>query len=177
MYLIMGPAGAGKSVQGKKLVETRGFDWISTGVVLRAAMEDPKIRKRMEKGELLDDSIVEEIVATSLKKTEDPSKVILDGFPRDHHQARWLVGFCRGGDMSVGGVIHITIDSEVAKKRLMARGRKDDNEGAINNRFKEYQDITKPILEYYKEQGFKISEIDGDQEVDVVHGEILEALK
>lgn len=176
MYLIMGPAGAGKSVQGQMLVDSLGLEWVSTGAVLRAAMEDPEIRKKMEHGELLDDSTVEEIVAKALKASDDSTKIILDGFPRDHHQARWLVGFCRGGDMTVEGVIHLTIDETVAKERLMARGRTDDNEEAIARRFHEYQQVTKPILEYYQQQGYEISDINGDQSIDGVHSDIMKAL-
>ena len=177
MILIMGPAGAGKSVQGQKLVDTLGYTRLSTGAVLREAMQDPQIKERMEHGELLDDEIVEQIVAKALKQAEDPRKVILDGFPRDHHQARWLIGFCAGGDMSIEAVIHLNIDLEVARTRLLGRGRTDDHTEAIDKRFHEYQNTTLPILEYLDKQGVEILEIDGERTIDEVHEEIVEAIK
>jgi adenylate kinase len=176
VILIMGPAGAGKSVQGQMLVDSLGYEWLSTGAALRQAMQDPDIRQKMEHGELLDDSIVEDIVAKALKKTDNPKKVILDGFPRDHHQARWLVGFCIGSDMTIDGVVHIVVDFDVAHKRLLGRGRTDDHDEAIKRRFDEYQEITKPILEYLEKHHVKVFDIDGGQAIDEVHDDILKVL-
>jgi len=176
VILIMGPAGSGKSVQGKMLVDSLGYEWLSTGAVLREAMNDPEIHKLMEHGELLEDSIVEDIVAKALKKSNNPAKVILDGFPRDHHQARWLTGFCAGGDMTIDGIIHIEIDLEVARTRLLGRGRTDDHDEAIQNRFEEYQEVTQPILEYMKKQDVKVFDIDGSRSMEEVHADIVKAL-
>lgn len=177
MILIMGPAGAGKSVQGEMLVKSMGYHWLSTGMVLREAMNDPQIKERMERGELLDDTTVEAIVADALKTTDDPQKIILDGFPRDHHQARWLVGFCAGGDMQIDCVLHLVVDLEVARKRLQSRGRADDHEEAIDLRFHEYENVTQPILEYLDMQEVEVIDIDANQTIDEVHEQITEAIK
>jgi adenylate kinase len=177
VILIMGPAGAGKSVQAQMLVDSLGYEWVSTGVVLRQAMQDPEIRQKMEHGELLDDSVVEDIVAKALKQAKDKEKVILDGFPRDHHQARWLTGFCAGGEMTLEAVIHLEISLDVARKRLLGRGRTDDHDDAIKKRFDEYEHITTPILEYMKKQDVAICDVDANQDIAKVHDDIVKVLE
>ncbi len=177
MILIMGPSGAGKSVQGKMLVETLGYHWLSVGAALREHMQDPQVKEQINRGELINNKIVEEIVAKTINSYDDPKKVILDGFPRDHDQAQWLVGFCANNEVSIEAVIHLVVDLEVARQRLHERGREDDRDESIDVRFNEYQNVTQPILEYLDNQGIEVLAINGEQTIEEVHQEIVEAVK
>lgn len=170
MILIMGVAGAGKSMQGKMLAGKLDYQWLSTGELLREYVTGDK-KQEMLNGKLLDDKELIEIISKALKRS-DQKHMILDGFPRTLAQAEWLLKRHEEGQLSLDKVILLEVPQDTVLKRLLERGRQDDNEQTIHNRFQEYEKMTLPIIKLYQQHGIDISKIDGDKTVDDVGEEI-----
>lgn len=172
MIIFMGVAGAGKSVQGKMLAKEVGSKWISTGELLRRELSG-KRRQEMIAGRLLaDDEIIE--VIEKFFRLQGDQNYILDGFPRTTPQANWLLEQLQAGRIKIDGVVHLKAPKDIVKKRLLQRGRPDDNEAAIELRFSEYEKHTLPILDCFLQNNLNVYEIDARQGVDAVHSEILQ---
>ena len=163
MILFMGVVGAGKSVQGRHLSDMLGYPWISTGEILRQHISGEK-RERMNKGELLTDEELFEMVNPILSEHvhDGKVKVILDGFPRTRAQAEWLQSFTEKHDAPIDCIIRLEADQEVVTERLLARGRPDDTADVIDTRFNEYEKSTKPILDFFEKQGIPSPRVDGN---------------
>lgn len=174
MIILIGVAGAGKSVQGKLLAKDLGATWVSTGELLRESISGER-REDMLQGKLLDDQAIIQVVSKFLQR-DNAKNCILDGFPRTITQAEWLLEDKSIND-ELKAVIHLTADKKVVKKRLLSRGRPDDNETAIDLRFKEYETETLPIMALFKERGIRIYEINGERHIKDVHRDIMNKLK
>lgn len=172
MILLMGIPGSGKGTQGKLFAEARGYTVISTGQLLRT-YGTPEQHTRMQAGEILGDEEVTRIVDKSLTKVEDPNRVILDGYPRRVAQAQWLVDQSRQGRFSLDCVVLLVAAPEAVADRLIARNRKDDTEDSIKARFEEYEAETLPIVEFLREQGVKVAEINAEKSIEEVNAEFL----
>jgi len=175
MIIFMGVAGSGKSVQGKDLADHLALPWLSTGEFLRMLIAGDK-RRDMVAGKLLEDKEIITLVQKILAMINSDKEFILDGFPRTTAQADWLLNQVKHGQLHVTGVVHLTADEAVVLKRLLGRGRQDDTETAIRERFEEYEAQVKPILEHFKQAGIAVYDIDGDQAPEKVQQDILKAL-
>ena len=153
MIIFTGVAGSGKSVQGKMLADYLGLPWLSTGEFLRMLISGER-RKDMLAGKLIEDKEIISLVQKIFNVVDTKNEFILDGFPRTVAQ-----------------------DKKAVRKRLLARGRQDDTESAIEERFKEYNNSILPILEHFKDAGVPIHDITADQEVDIVQRSIRKQLK
>lgn len=176
MIVFTGVAGSGKSVQGKLLADELGYPWLSTGEFLRMVISGER-RKHMLEGNLLDD---EEIIAVMQKiftMIDTQEEFVLDGFPRTKRQARWLLDLSSQGQTNISAVIHLKASKQVVQERLLARGRKDDHEEAITERFNEYEESIKPILDTFKEADIDVVDIDAERSEKIIHQEILELIK
>ncbi|MFC5972641.1 adenylate kinase [Halomarina salina] len=188
--LLIGPPGAGKGTQSKHIVETYGVEHITTGDALRAnkdmETEFGKPREFMEKGELVPDPVVNEIVVAAL---EDADGFVLDGYPRNMSQAEYLdeqtdldivvlldVGrdelvtrlTGRRVDPETGENYHVEYDmpdDEAVRDRLEQRD--DDTEDVVTDRLDVYSENTEPLVEFYEDRGL-LTRIDGDQTPDEV---------
>jgi adenylate kinase len=177
MIILIGMAGTGKSTQGQILAKHLNCPWISVGNVLRAHVSG-EYAKKMLAGELISDSELFPLLAAEFKKIHaEREEFILDGSPRTMEQARWLCQKVKDGDLKMTAAVHLNAEQEVAKARLLARGRPDDYEGAINERFAEYEKVIIPILSYLQNQGFIIHEIDAEQPQEKVAADIERELK
>jgi adenylate kinase len=175
MILLMGVAGAGKSMQGRMLADEYGYAWVSTGEILRVLVTG-KRRQEMLQGKLLNDIEVVELIDKVFDLINTHEEFVLDGFPRTIPQADWLVRQTKKGRFQLTAVINLHASKDAVLKRLTSRGRPDDTEEAINERFNEYESVTLPILEHLKEEGITVHEINGDQAPRKVHDDILEVL-
>lgn len=175
MILIMGVAGAGKSVQGKLLADKLGYKWLSSGEILRQFITGEK-RQQMLAGKLLSDQEMIEIVGNMLEHVHEDHDTILDGFPRTLSQAEWLLEQHKQKKLDLESVILLKVSTEVVRKRLLARGRPDDNEEALLSRFNEYEQMTLPIIDLYRKNGIKIHEIDGHRAIESISSEIIKQL-
>ncbi|HDR88314.1 MAG TPA: adenylate kinase [Bacteroidetes bacterium] len=157
--VIFGPPGSGKGTQSEKLIERYGLVHMSTGDILRAEMAahtelGKKAQAYMEKGELVPDADVIEMVARKIDQTKDPQGFIFDGFPRTTAQARSLRNMLTERDTRIDLVISLEVPEEELVKRLLKRGqeagRQDDEIGVIRNRIEVYKQMTTPVIDFYK---------------------------
>lgn len=172
MIILLGVAGAGKSMQGRLFADEHGFAWISTGELFRVLVTGER-RQKMLEGELLSDEEVIELVDKTLKLIDLDKEFLLDGFPRTTVQADWLLAQIKSGRVKLTAIFNMTATEEVVKERLLKRGRPDDTEEAITKRFSEYKNVTLPIVDYFRASGTTVYDIDADQDVLAVHDEIL----
>lgn len=173
MIILMGVAGGGKSTQGRLFADEHGYAWISTGELFRVLVTGER-RRQMLEGKLMSDDEVIELVDSTLKSLVDTKKeFLLDGFPRTKVQADWLMEQVKAGRFNLTAVCNLSATREVVKKRLLARGRQDDTEAAIEKRFAEYESLTLPIVDYFKQIGAPVYDIDADRDPQTVHDEIL----
>ncbi|MDR0489417.1 MAG: adenylate kinase [Propionibacteriaceae bacterium] len=183
--LIMGPPGAGKGTQGTKVAEELGIPEISTGAVFRWNIAHQtelgiQVKKIIDNGDLVPDPIVEALVADRLAQPDTAPGFLLDGFPRTIHQAQGLDEILATLGVELDAALSLVVDAETLIARMMKRaaieGRADDNEETIRHRFEVYEEVTAPLLAFYRERGLLV-EVDGLGDVDVVHERIITALK
>ena len=168
--LFIGPPGAGKGTQANLFCKKYGLDHLSTGDLLRDEVSSGsvlglKAEEVMNKGELVSDELVLSIVEGRLVNIN--KGWLLDGFPRNVNQANSLKTLLEKINQPLEGVILIKIADDYLVKRLLERGRQDDNEEVITNRLKIYREKTSPLVDLYTKQGI-LKEIDAKAEIDVV---------
>ena len=176
--LFLGPPGAGKGTQANLYCQKHGVDHLSTGDLLRDEVSSGSVLGKqaaeiMNKGELVSDELVLSIVESRLIKVKEGW--LLDGFPRTINQAEALKKLLHKIQQPLEAVISIKISDNFLIKRLLARGREDDNEQVIINRLKIYRDKTAPLIDLYSKQGI-LKSIDGNPNIDVVFSCIEKAL-
>ncbi|WP_296598251.1 adenylate kinase [Phenylobacterium sp.] len=174
--ILFGPPAAGKGTQAKRLVETRNMVQLSTGDMLRAAIASgSELGKRvegiMQRGDLVSDEIVIELIESRLPEAEAAGGAIFDGFPRTLPQAEALDKMLKGRGSQIDLVLRLKVDDEALKKRIAGRfaesGRPDDNPESFVVRLEAYNRQTAPLLPYYEGQG-KLVEVDGMGAIDAV---------
>lgn len=175
MIIFTGVAGSGKSLQGKKLADAKGLPWLSTGEFLRMLISGDR-RKDMLEGKLLEDQEIIALVQRIFNVVDVKNEFVLDGFPRTVAQADWLLNQAKHGQLGITAVVHLKASEDAVKDRLLSRGRQDDTDEAIAERFREYTDAIMPILEHFREAGVPVYDINGEEDVEIVHSAIMSAL-
>lgn len=130
-------------------------------------------RQYMDRGELVPDQLVVEMVAEALRNAPYDIGCLLDGFPRSLPQAEALDQILAQEGKQVDMVLELDVGDEILIERLLARKRPDDTLDTIRNRLKVYMEQTSPVLNYYKERRL-LTTINGEGTMDDVHREILE---
>ena len=176
--LFLGPPGAGKGTQANLFCKKYGLVHLSTGDLLRDEVSSGsvlglKAAEIMNKGELVSDELVLSIVEGRLVNINEGW--LLDGFPRNINQAKSLKNLLEKIKQPLEGVILIKVDDDYLIKRLLDRGRQDDNEQVIINRLNIYREKTAPLIDLYKKQGI-LGEIEGNADIDVVFSSIEKSL-
>lgn len=176
MIIFFGPAGAGKSVQGQILAARYGWRWLSTGQLLRDT-HDPELLKKMSTGELVPDEIANRVMLAAIKRSSDIKNLIMDGFPRELSQAKWLVGALPEHNRAIKMAVVLEVPQHEIIRRLQLRGRADDTTDAIEERLKIYRQQIYPILDFFNNEGIRIAHIDGMGSVGQVHDRIVAELE
>jgi adenylate kinase len=183
--IFMGPPGAGKGTQAKVIANHFGIPQISTGDILRGAIQNGtslglEAKKFMDAGELVPDEVVIGIIRERLQEDDAQKGYILDGFPRTTEQAEALKGILSDLGSNLDAAINIDVNDDELVRRLLERaeieGRADDTEPVIKNRLKNYQNQTKPLIDYYRNEGL-LKEIEGVGAMEEITGRIQAALK
>lgn len=175
MIIIMGVVGAGKSLQGQLFAKETGYKWVSTGELFRAYLPEDH-QKDLLTGKLLDDQEVIELVDRALDEVGN-SRIVLDGFPRTIVQAQWLLDQINNNRVKMTSVFNLVADREVVTNRLLARGRGDDVDAIIDERFHEYETKTVPLVDFFKKNNIDVVDIDADQTPEKVHEDIMKLVK
>jgi adenylate kinase len=182
--ILFGPPAAGKGTQAKRLVETRKMVQLSTGDMLRAAIASGselgrRVSGIMERGELVSDEIVIELIEQRLPEAEAAGGAIFDGFPRTIAQAQALDLMLEHRGSRIDLVVRLRVDDEALMRRIAGRyaesGRPDDNPESFKVRLGAYNAQTAPLLPYYQTHK-KLVEVDGMGSVETVAAAIDQAL-
>ncbi|MCM2453929.1 adenylate kinase [Rhizobium sp. CG4] len=189
--IFLGPPGAGKGTQAKRLTDKYGIPQLSTGDMLRAAVSagtEVGIRAKavMDAGGLVSDDIVNQIVSDRIVEPDCAKGFILDGYPRTVPQAKALAENMQAKNLRLDAVIELKVDEEALIRRIenrvaetIAAGgkvRPDDNPETFRKRMVEYHEKTAPLSQYYSEQGQLVT-LDGMAGVDSVTAEIEHVLE
>jgi adenylate kinase len=182
--LIMGPPGAGKGTQAKRVAEHYGIPAISTGDIFRAMKnaDTPlarQVRAIMESGGYVSDEITNEIVKDRLAQPDCQKGFLLDGYPRTLQQVGTLDDYLAETGRPLDAVISLLADTDEVVARLLRRaeidGRSDDNEETIRVRLQVYAEQTQPLLDLYRSRGLLV-EVDGLGDIDEVSERVFAAL-
>jgi adenylate kinase len=182
--LIMGPPGAGKGTQAKRIAEHYGIPAISTGDIFRAmkTSDTPlarQVRAIMESGGYVSDEITNEIVKDRLAQSDCAAGFLLDGYPRTLQQVQTLDDYLAETDRPLDAVVSLLADTDEVVARLLKRaeidGRSDDNEETIRVRLQVYAEQTEPLLEVYRSRDTLV-EVDGLGPIDEVSERVFAAL-
>ena len=204
--ILFGPPGAGKGTQASNIVKRFNLLKISTGDLLREEIKNntdlgTKIKSIINKGLLVSDDIINNLIAKILADKKFYNRLIFDGYPRNLSQAKNLNLLAKKYNQKISCVLCLNVDKESATKRILGRQicsncglifnkyfkittkknhtcdpkflnkRSDDNEKTIINRFETYIDKTLPLSDFYKEQNL-LHQINGMAEIDQIFVEI-----
>ena len=178
--VIFGAPGSGKGTQSDLMIEKYGLGHISTGDVLRGEIsrgtELGKTAKEfIDKGQLVPDSLIVDMLAGVYDALGDHNGVIFDGFPRTVPQAEALKQMLADRGHEVAAMIELDVPEDELMTRLIKRGqesgRSDDNAETIAKRLDVYHKQTSPLIEWYENEGIR-HHINGLGALDRIFGDI-----
>ena len=184
--LIFGPPGSGKGTQASRLEHELGMSHLSTGEILRSEVAHgspvgKEAARIMAAGDLVPDELIDRIVESRLRRIEQGTSVLLDGFPRTIAQAKALDRMLGELGRNVDFVVALDVPEALLVDRLLHRaaveGRSDDTRDAIMERMHEYRARTAPVLDHYRQSGLPVAEVNGIGDVDEVFDRVRKALR
>jgi adenylate kinase len=188
--ILLGPPGAGKGTQARKLVEDRDMIQLSTGDMLRAARTSgtaigQQVAAVMDRGELVTDEIVIGLIREQLEAGGAHGGFIFDGFPRTLAQADALGHLLSDMGETLDHVIELEVNDDVLVQRILGRAaetvaaggqaRADDNEESLRTRLMAYYKQTSPLVGYYHAKG-NLKSVDGLADVQEVADSIAKTI-
>ncbi|CAI8046370.1 Adenylate kinase, partial [Geodia barretti] len=207
--VLFGPPGAGKGTQAQLLTDCYHLAHVSSGDIFRHNLRQGtplglRAKEYMDRGELVPDEVVIDIMLDKILSIPSEDGFILDGFPRNTWQAEQLESALTAGSRAVDRVLHIDVAEEELARRLGGRfvcrecqapythlggapapncercngelyQRDDDRPEAVQKRINVYREETTPVLAFYRDRGLLV-DIPGQEAVDGVFKHIVEAL-
>jgi adenylate kinase len=184
---LLGPQGSGKGTQAKLISKTYGIPQIATGDMIREIKEldtplARRVREIYDRGELVDDATIVDLIESRLDRGDTMPGFILDGFPRNMAQAEALDALLSRLGRGLDVVFEFRVpDREVLLERLAGRaaeeGRTDDTPEAIRKRLEIYDRETAPLVEYYRAKQANVVGIHADGPIEGVFAEIRDVLE
>jgi len=204
--ILFGPPGAGKGTQSNKIVNLFNLHKVSTGDLLRQEAKNEtilgdKIKLLIDKGSLVPDEIINNLIVNILLNKSLFNRLIFDGYPRTLSQAKTLDQLLNNHNQKISCVLSLEVDEKIVIKRILGRQtctkcglifnkyfnpstksnhscdskfldkRSDDNEETVLERYKTYIEKTLPILDFYKDQNL-LHQINGDDDINQIFEEI-----
>lgn len=157
--IIFGPPGAGKGTQSEFIKDRYNLTYISTGQILRDEMAAEteiglKVKEIISGGGLVSDEIVLSIIENKVANNLNSNGFLFDGFPRTVRQAELLDELFSKNNLNISAVLSLEVPEDILVERMLERGktsgRADDNIDSIRHRFVEYDNKTKPVLDFYQ---------------------------
>lgn len=182
--ILFGPPGAGKGTQATAVVDAFSLVHIATGDIFRGNVGNEtelglRAKEYMDRGDLVPDDIVIDMVDDRVQQDDALGGFLLDGFPRTVAQAEALDEVLARDGHRIDGVVRLRVDDEELVSRLLQRaedqGRSDDTREVIENRLAVYGDETEPLVGLYRERGI-LHEVDGQGDVAEVRTRVLDAV-
>ncbi|MBE7381044.1 MAG: nucleoside monophosphate kinase [Leptolyngbya sp. SIO1E4] len=177
---MVGGPGAGKGTQAKRLQAALNIPWISSGDLLQRAIaaQTPlgqKVQPVVEKGELVEDTTMIELMRDRLQQPDAANGWLLDGYPRTAFQAEELDFLLDEIGQRVNWAIWLDVPKAVLMTRSLARSRTDDNPEAVQRRIDLLYERTIPILDFYGDRQ-RLLKVDGNQPPEAVEAAIRQQL-
>jgi adenylate kinase len=183
--LVLGPSGAGKGTQAKRVAAEYGIPHVSTGDMFRAAVTaQTDIGRQVEPilagGELVPDELTVAMIRARLGESDADGGFVLDGFPRNEAQGDALDEMLREIERELDAILFFDVSDDVVTERMLGRareeGRADDTPQVIARRLEVYHSETKPLVEHYRATG-KLVPLHAERSPDEVWLEIQQALQ
>ncbi len=187
--ILLGPPGAGKGTQAKRIEDRHSVVQLSTGEMLRAAVASgsalgQQAKSIMDAGHLMPDDLMVEMISERIDQPDCKNGFILDGFPRTVAQAEALDRMLEEKGLKLDAVIELGVDDQVLVDRIETRiketgdenRRSDDNVETLKKRLEVYHAQTAPILPYYRDRDV-LRTVDGMASIDEVSGQIAAILE
>jgi adenylate kinase len=183
--VILGPPGAGKGTQAKRISAEASIPHVATGDMLREAIAGEtemgvRIKPIYDAGDLVPDDLMIELIRERIDSSDTADGFILDGFPRTVAQAEALDRMLEEIDRELLAVLYFEVRDELAVERLHVRalqeGRTDDTPEIIRHRLEVFHRQTEPVVEYYRSKGILVG-IHADRPIDAVFAEVQEVLE
>jgi len=183
--VFLGPPGAGKGTQAKRVAERLSIPAISTGDIFRSNVGSGTelgllAKQYMDKGEYVPDSVTNDMVRARLAEPDTANGFLLDGYPRTTAQLEVLDAILAELGRPLDAALELTVDADEVVQRLLRRaqieGRADDTEDVIRRRMQVYTEQTAPLTHVYAEHGL-LRRVDGMGGMDEVTDRIVKALE
>jgi adenylate kinase len=182
--LLLGPQGAGKGTQGKRIAADYGIPHVATGDMFRAAIAartplGVKVEPILASGELVPDELTVELIRERLSEPDAADGFVLDGFPRNLVQAEALDAMLDDIARGLDAILFFDLPDEVGFERMLKRAqdenRPDDTPEVIRRRLEIYHQETEPVVEHYRATG-NLVPLHADRSIEEVYREIVDAL-
>jgi adenylate kinase len=182
--LVLGPQGAGKGTQAKRISSDYAIPHVSTGDMFREAIASgtelgQKVKPILDSGKLVPDDLTVGLTRDRLANPDALRGFILDGFPRNQAQAEALDSMLTSIGRRLDAVLFLDLPDDVATERMLARAeienRPDDTPDVIAERLANYHEQTEPIVEHYRAAGILVP-LHAERTINEVYAEIQDAL-
>jgi adenylate kinase len=182
--LLIGPPGSGKGTQGERLAQRLGLAHIAAGDLLREEVQagteiGRDAKTYIDRGDLVPDAVILDLVLPRVLAAAAATGYLLDGFPRSVAQAQEARRLADRAGAAPHVVLYLDVPRDELVRRILARaaeqGRSDDNPATVRNRLEVFDEVTKPLIDYYRSRGL-LKVIGADRDPDAVTAEILSAL-
>ena len=187
ILIFFGPPGAGKGTQANLIASHFNIPHLSTGDILRNKLLQKDelstiLKNVIDRGQLVSDNILNEIVSSRIDEQDCLKGFVLDGYPRTKDQALFLHNILNSKNLKIDKILDIDVDEKIIVKRIISRSktenRQDDKEEVIKTRISRYLSETKPLSDFYKSQYLSdYLVINGNQEIEKIAEDIVKILK